>query len=790
MGFDLKGGQNTKPADERPRSDVIFQEFKLYIEGVQIPFMSINVQSSLGQLPRMNIQVPSQSGLMEICRYYEPKVHLFFKDPVTGEDAVLFTGTIVSTSYYKSTQSPGQKMISFRCEHKYAKMDMITMDYSGISQDTNQSITDPNPNGAAVKTNMFNSLQSIGMALTGVDVNKVGGSEEISIANVKAGGKAFNSIPQYLDDIKYRLTGFPGVVLNLWNQLKEQVYRNPEMFEGMTRMYIPMAEEGLQFFKRMGGHFLVEELLSNAKSEPCTKDSTGENVLETDPRLIPPAYQSLMRSAIQSDISTQQIYASGQFSGEFTSFLKILQELMYSIEYDMIFMASPAEVPKDPRAVSAGVDTYAMDVIVKPQMPHYYSPACNIVLPYMLDTLTVNQDEQSVPTRITAVNDNVPQSSGQFGTHYRAPQSVREAVARGVAEIGGDSNHYASLLATMAAAQYKVGKYEQGRGIKHQKIQLPRWLAILAESMSAATPNASEEVPASDSTAGQEVDKFRRAWQYRNDPEEKMRQLNPWDPSSEVNGYHRLLFSAADYKFTTEAAQARTGTVTMIFNPYLVAGYPMDIIDPTPTEPSFHAFCVDVNHSITARSISTQASFVSAMSYQELGNYEQQYTHPWLQSVTKLVSEEADSSGKPIFKTSIVNNVNAREAASEFYLSTLGVGAAAPEFLYNFGSGTPYPFTRVDGVPTDRSEQSSTMHVSGEGNLGLIFRPIETQAQHAERFGIKFVDMSPENYNSEAFSYKEPILDEPKLLEPGQSMFLDYADQLAPSRDENSFTGG
>ncbi len=70
-------------------------------------------------------------------------------------------------------------------------------------------------------------------------------------------------------------------------------------------------------------------------------------------------------------------------------------------------------------------------------------------------------------------------------------------------------------------------------------------------------------------------------------------------------------------------------------------------------------------------------------------------------------------------------------------------------------------------------------HYSGEGNLNLIYRPIETKAQIEERQGIKFIDMKVENYNPVVFSYLEPSIAEDKLLEPGQSMFLDYADTIA-----------
>lgn len=772
-----------------PRTDVMFQEFFLYIEGVQVPFMAINIQSSLGGLPVMSVSIPSQTGLMEICRYYEPKVHVFFKDPVTQRDSLLFSGNIVSTSYFKSSQSPGQKFINFNCKHAYSKMDLITMDYSGLGTDANK--VDSNPGEAAVKTNQFGSINSIGIALTGVNMEKVGGDWEMTIRKALADPThpVYDSIPQYLADLKNRFQGFPGIPLNLWNQLKFQAYQNSTMYEGMTRMYIPLVEEGLQFFRRIGGHYPVESLLEQCRQAPCTASSTGDSSSETNPRLIPPTYQTLMQSAVQADIATQAIYSAGQFSGELTSFMKILQDFMYYSEYDMVFLNAPAEVPKDPTNTFSGIETAAMDVIVKPQMPHYYSPMCNVVLPYMFSSISINQDEEAVPTRITAVSDNTPAGTGQFGVNYRSPESVREAIAKAVSVIGGDTDttHFANLARTTAASQFRVGKYEQGRGIHHERLQLPRWLAILGESLANQPASSSETRPDSSTANGAMLEKFRKAWQYRYDPKGVKTMLNPWDLASDINAFQRILFAAADSRFTTETTKARTGNVTMIFNPYIVPGYPMDIIDPTPTEPSFHAFCIEVSHNITANSLSTTANFVSAMSYQELGNYEQHYTNPWLQSVTDTISEEVDDKGNVSYRTSIVNNTLAREKANDFYKATLGVGAAAPEFLHDFSTGSPYMFSRINGAATTQAPGTEEVHVSAEGNLLLAFRPIETKADHAARFNLKFIDMVPENYDPVTFAYQEPILDEAKLMEPGQSMFLDYSDELRPSRDELAY---
>ena len=65
------------------KTGLIYQNIKLYIEGVQVPFESISISQGVGALPSASIVVPPQSGLMDIARFYQPKVHIFYED-ITG----------------------------------------------------------------------------------------------------------------------------------------------------------------------------------------------------------------------------------------------------------------------------------------------------------------------------------------------------------------------------------------------------------------------------------------------------------------------------------------------------------------------------------------------------------------------------------------------------------------------------------------------------------------------------------------------------------------------------------
>lgn len=98
--------------------------------------------------------------------------------------------------------------------------------------------------------------------------------------------------------------------------------------------------------------------------------------------------------------------------------------------------------------------------------------------------------------------------------------------------------------------------------------------------------------------------------------------LNPYDPlNKSVMPHERIMFSTIDYEYTQRKIGSRSGNIEMLFNPYIIPGYPMDVIDDNPNHPSFHGFCTSVTHTITARSVVTNVAMINAVSYAELSNY-------------------------------------------------------------------------------------------------------------------------------------------------------------------------
>lgn len=767
------------------KTGVLIQNVKLFIEGIQIPYESISISQGVGSLPSASIAVPPQAGLMDIARFYQPKVHIFFEEN-TGEPAVgltqdqlkireklIFSGHIRGVSYAKSTSGSGHLSINFDCVHKNYLVSECLLDFTGwIKDDTDVS------SGNAVKIALANSQAAIIEALQGID--EIGPVDEVSIENPM--GKT-NVLPEKFGKYVSRYIGLPGVLLNYWNQinraaLEKSVSMYPQAF---AKMYKPLLEDGLQFFQRVGGHKVVEYANQNGKQDPCLKQgaSSGKSIM------IPPSNTLYIQTAIQTSITVASLENFLSASGEITNLLAVFTSFYESIDYEMITLACPAEVPLYGPEVSAVkskvklsktakansvAETAAIETIIKPKTPFYFAPTCNVIFPYMYESINVNYDEANIPTRIDMINRESPQGTG-LGTHIRAPHSVRDAIAKAAISVGNETVR--DLMHTMASSYGAIGVYEQGRGVKIEYNALPRWLSYLSNSHYSVDGAKAAYYPDEGSDAYAALQELQAGWVKRY-PDKKDISMCPWTKEAGIAPHQRILFISVDYYFSMMFARSKAGSVQCLFNPYIVPGYPMDILERNPVLPSFHAMCTSVTHNFTSSSISTSVSFVAASTYSELANYYMPFILPALQVALRLAKNP----------TLVNSDAEAQEMADSFYHEVLGVGAAIPERIYDFDkTGMVKPIKKdATGKWISGNGESVTAENGGEvnpaltfqGNMELVSRPIENRKLYEERFGIKFVDLAPENYSPTHIEYTDSIKSSSTQLEIGASQFLTY----------------
>ena len=746
--------------NERAFTDVIFQEFFLYIEGVQVPFTGMSISSGDGALPSATIQVPPMPGLMDIAKYYSPKVHIFYKDKIDGydEQRLLFSGIITGVSYSKSLDwnSPS-KTLEFSCAHKYSVLSNFLIDYTGWKEMTGN----PNTEGA-VNPAAYNSLDSLSQALQGL----VGGikSEKAISADTPSGDVTV--CPKYLEEFYSRLKGMPGIMVNYWNQLKRDSL-NPEFKEysdSFVKMYLPLVEEGLKLFQRTAGHAHIEDQIEEARQDYLCKSETRSS-------LVPPSLRLFFSNSIQVEMAYRTMQNALQGSGEVTNLYQLFSSFYESIDYDIVTLASPAEnyQYKDKNTmVDLASPSYAVDTIVKPQIPFYYAPSCNLLLPGMYTSVNVRYDEYNIPSRVELRNNENPTNPNETLaiSRIRAPASIRRSVA--FSSSPGSSNP--DLVAAFGPSKGTVGAFEWGRGIKNDISFMPNWVSLFSQSRYSGTNSNTWNVTDADASA---LDALSKGWEKRYPGESN---LNPWSQDSGLQPHQRLLVQTADFQYTKMVARSKAGTVQCPFNPYIIPGYPIDILEASPTDPSFHAHCQSVTHSISPSSCSTTVTFVAAMTYSELTNYYVPFVHPWLQTSLGLADQ-----------ATIVANEAGKANADLFYKDIFGnnVNAIAPEEVYDFSTGTVKPLKRApDGFLVDEGSTQSdissenggelNLNLSYEGNMYLVYREIESRSSIEGRDDISFISLEPENYTSVVFQYNNKVIDEAQKFELGQSPFLTY----------------
>jgi hypothetical protein len=809
-------------------TDVLYQKVTLFIEGVEVPYSSISISQAIGNIPSASLELPPSPGLMDIIRYYQPKVHIFYEDPVLGKDRLLFWGYITSNSYSASVQSAS---INFQCIHKNHVINHLTLDFSGYPAGAYANFS---PGENMFMPSSFGSTHSLVLALRGIDRVRLATetSDEISVSNPNVINASQSLLDPKFADVKDRWVGMPSAMMNMWNQLKASAYYLSQYNSILVAMYIPLIEDGLKLFSRVSGHNTIEDAVNASKQDIC--DDTGNKTDSSKPIMVPPAFRLHSMSAIQTSLSVEAIGNMLGFMGEKTGFFRLFSEFYLASEYEVITLASPALVPKDPKKTSVhnSDDLMAIDVVIKPQLPFYYSPLCNVILPNMYSSIQVEQNESVVPSRVSMIHSAMPGDEQKVGLYYRGPHSIRESIVTGLSIRGitrsnetpkPDSTSLPSVFDTPTSTNAKViaknkvevipslhestgasynvpGKYELGSGYRPKQVIAPSWLAYLVkrcnESVASGTV-LTEEHPADDSDIGKITKDLHDGWVFTHarkngNADASKELLDPNFKGSGVAAFQRILFAAADYDYTKEVLSSKTGSISCIFNPYIIPGYPMDIVAKSPNLPSFHALCAAVTHTFTADSISTSVSFVSAATYSELSNYDLMPSHPWLQTSLQLynVDRDATSGAVTSVMSTIINNPKAKLKADSFYMSVLGVGAAAPSDLVNFKNMEIYSNKREGGVLNpgtggvtygDNGGHQGD-DTTGIGNLKLVHRPIETRESIEKNFNYSFIDLTKENYTIDSLTYGDPklnpIKDDGIPLEPGASLFLDYPETV------------
>lgn len=797
--------------------DVQIQEVRLYIEGVQVPFDNVNISQPYLAKPTATLTIPPAAGLSEIARNYFPKVHIFYRDveheryllqrqiPYEDEDIfkVLFSGVIHRSSYNKYNGAQGaQASIQFQCIHKDYITDEILIKYGGRGTEVFRQGSNLEQEVAGQSSYVSSQMAAL-KALQGI---KAPGSPE---AKDKIDIDTF--IRGYIDgeyteeDINVvdpnilsgdlfeegkfdHVQGIPAIMIVLWQIIKMDAYRfNKNFTEAMRRMYIPLLDEGLRYFSRMKGHSVIEEEIqidkASIKDALSHKDGTAGATDSNYPEdiMIPPSFRTFLGKAVATDMAIKVVQNIVIGSQETLTLENIFLQIINTLRYDRIYLSSPVQ------SVAEGSES--TDKVVKPLLPFYYSPVCNVFLPNMYESIQVTDGYYDTPTRVKSVNQGpIIGSAESFGNlEYRAPHDVRRAASLAAARGDSRTSPKPDLSASLVHKGEILATHELGQGIRAKQLPTPTWINHLNmshqdqetkdPSLSTGTMSNADEIGLQDL-----IDGWKR--KYPNDPQS----LNPWE-MRDINGlmgYQRNIINSLEYDYSLSIVETRAGRLQGVFNPYVVPGYPCDIVDPSPDRPSFHAFVVDVTHSISnSGNIGTSVSFSSVLTYEEMQSYDMPPVFPWLRVQLGLDQ-----------KSNLLNQSEETKAiASDYYKDVLGVGFADPTYLYDFDVGSAKKAilnthygdfaVREKGSKEGVEASDGAIYDTVEGNLTMVRREIESMSDLVtledrtfihlgDRDGDPSTAISVSNSNLTDEEREDVEVFLSKATDVGRSTFLDY----------------
>lgn len=503
------------------------------------------------------------------------------------------------------------------------------------------------------------------------------------------------------DGALWQASGEPSTLVRLITEGNTQGAAN----EFMSWVYAGgQVSQGLVTRRKRDQAFFLDAPLPSSQSIAANAYSSrgsNEEMASDNGKLIPGNMNGMLPGAMAQQLL--HILAEGMTSGgtgEVMSFGQLVEAFLNVVEYDHVILNSPAKVGITGRPE-------LIDHVYKPRMFAYYAPICNVLLPYMYESYSINIGTDRVPSRVIYNGmqfsaDAVANAGNSVNMHnYVAPHSVRRVLANG--------GNLAKSLDSLVAAP---GKYEWGSGVRTADGTLPYWYAVLSQQTQSGNVGTLVN--------GTTLDNLKAAWDklYPDDAT-----LNPWNTElAGIEAYQRLFFTGVDVEFSNAYSQARQGSVEGVFNPFIVPGYPMDIIDPSPLRESYHGFCTSVTHSIDASGYSaTSIGLSSAYTFSEIATCYIPGTYPWLLAQLKMDSN-----------LSMYGNTPAFQRACQYYNDVLGVGAADPTILEAYSTGRAIPVKRNKGVweigeaETLTGSTHPTLYTTTLGNLNLVARNIAT----------------------------------------------------------------
>lgn len=237
-------------------------------------------------------------------------------------------------------------------------------------------------------------------------------------------------------------------------------------------------------------------------------------------------------------------------------------------------------------------------IMYKPQTLFVLPPVCNVVWPSMYNVFSYSRNFKSIPTRMFAridpnkiytTKDQADTGVPEYAVQYVwSPKEVRDEIDGKAKHItrGNEKEAKKALSKSMAIASGRA-KGKPG----HERL-----LDVITDEEEAVGVRLTQ--PDRNGLFVRYVEYLERTTSSKNKNEEKI---------------HKLL----DYELTRQRFETSATSINMVFNPYLVPGFPCLIMDRPESGMHVYGYVVSVMHSIAKGNVGTSAEIGYVRRYDE-----------------------------------------------------------------------------------------------------------------------------------------------------------------------------
>ena len=609
-----------------------------YIDGIECPIVAADVTFGVWQIPEATIDMFPDPSLQRFGAEDRVPVVLFYLDeyyePNTPRWRLLFEGEIVGWSY---TTSSGHRALRFSCSMNIAVWTQLFLylmsSLDGVARAVVATKEDPNAKAQAQAVPGFSLLRK------GLMVPKDGKKPTNDDYIKRPYDIAYNVIRTLISDkVPEQQRSVPGINFFARWARREQFHNRwvalPFLEEPPTK-----TEDGKVVADGVPGIFPVLRAAQSLKAVEAVERRTidansGNSIYTILQNVLKSVYMELVmlptapcvqtrvedgvitglpvfrtkdeEAAYKNDMKFKKAYddlekirqtftsvsalsdvdantlrksfdtAETTISGLFTDItMENIYEALASLQVKRTLVGNTG--PKD-----ASMPVRLGNYFIKPQMLYGLPPNCNVLFPSMVQQVSYSENYSAQPTRLYFQDDSLVRFQQVNGMGSSVSNILLSTVSRAFPQEADLAwqRHLKKGNAAGSGKNLLIWPEEFFKGPVVARYNAPSWLLFLAA--------------------------------------EESKKTKGHKPSTGAYIDNNIYSLYAEYEYYKNRYAARNGAVTGHFNPYVVPGFPLAVLDNK--QSSFHlmGYLLSVNHSFSGSSVSTSLNFSQGRTFQEM----------------------------------------------------------------------------------------------------------------------------------------------------------------------------